>query len=149
MASADSIYVDPSALRRQYVHDQHSRAFCSWRARQRGPLTLTLHGRAELVNSICLGIFRKDISRSAGEAALADVDQDLATGRLSLADVPWRRVFERAEELSRAHTPTHGTRTLDVMHVASALVLGCRKLVTYDERQALLARAAGLRLAKP
>ena len=149
MASAEAVYVDPSALRRQYVHDQHSRAFCSWRARKRGALLLTLHGRSELVNSICLGIFREDIDRSAGEAALADLDEDLAAGRLILADVPWRRVFERAEALSRAHTPKLGTRTLDVLHVASALVLGCRQLVTYDERQALLARAAGLRLARP
>jgi hypothetical protein len=64
---------------------------------------------------------------------------DLADGRLTLADVPWRRALDRATELSRLYTPKLGTRTLDVLHVASAVELGCRSLVTYDERQAAIA----------
>lgn len=55
----------------------------------------------------------------------------------------------RATELSRLHTPVVGTRTLDVLHVASAVELGCRTLITYDERQAALARAVKLRVLRP
>ncbi len=149
MTSADKTYVDPSALRRLYIHEPRSRAFCVWLARTRGPLPLTLHGRAELVNSIQLAVFRRMITPDVADGALADLGSDLSEGRLALADVPWRRALDRATELSRLHTPVLGTRTLDVLHVASAVELGCRALVTYDERQAALARAVKLRVLRP
>ena len=63
--------------------------------------------------------------------------------------VRWRTRSHRATELSRLHTPVVGTRTLDVLHVASAVELGCRTLITYDERQAALARAVKLRVLRP
>lgn len=149
MPTAEKTYVDPSALRRLYVHDDRSRAFCTWRARLGGSLPLTLHGRAELVNSIGLAVFRRDLSPEAGRGALADLESDLAAGHLHLADLLWRKAIERAADLSREHTPTLGTRTLDVLHVASALVLDCRRFVTYDDRQAALAKVVKLRVIQP
>ncbi|MBN1919417.1 MAG: type II toxin-antitoxin system VapC family toxin [Verrucomicrobia bacterium] len=149
MANADDIYVDPIALRRLYVHDDRSRGCCAWRGRTGGCLALTRHGRAELANGICLAIFRGDIDQDAGDAALADVEADLAEGRLAVTDLPWRQALDRARDLSLAHTPTLGNSTLDVLHVASALVLGCRRFVTYDHRQAALAKAVGLRVLSP
>ncbi|MBI4703219.1 MAG: PIN domain nuclease [Deltaproteobacteria bacterium] len=149
MRTADRTYVDPRALRRLYVHDDLSRAFCAWRARLGGALPITLHGRAELVNSIALAVFRHDITDEAGSGALADLAADLAEGRLHLAPLPWRRAWDDAAELSRTHTPKLGTRTLDVLHVSSALVLGCRAFVTYDGRQTALAEAVGLKVVRP
>jgi len=148
VATAETIYVDPSALRRLYVHDSRSRAFCAWRARS-GALPLTLFGRAEIVNSVALAVFRRDIDRVAGEAAIIDLDADIAAGRLYIADLLWRRGLDRAVDLSRKHTPELGTRTLDVLHVASAMTLGCHRFVTHDERQARLAKAVGLRVSSP
>jgi predicted nucleic acid-binding protein len=149
VGNAERLYADPSALRRLYVHDEQSRSFCAWRSRVGDGLPLTLHGRAELVNAISLAVFRRDVTPSAGAAALADLEADLASGRLALAHPPWRQAFTRAADLSRVHTPRLGTRSLDVLHVASALVLGCRQLVTYDDRQASLGRAVGLRVVSP
>jgi hypothetical protein len=94
-------------------------------------------------------VFRRDITETEGNGALSDLDSDVTQGRLFLADVPWRQALDRAADLSRAHTPALGTRTLDVLHVASAVVLECRTFVTYDDRQAALAKAVGLRLAHP
>lgn len=149
MATAEKTYVDPSALRRSYVHDDRSGAFCGWRRRLTGALPLTLHGRAELVNSITLAVFRGDITSDAAEGALADIESDLRAGRLHMADLLWRKALERAESLSRQYTPKLGTRALDVLHVASAQVLGCTTFVTYDDRQAALAKALHLRLVQP
>lgn len=149
MASAEQIYVDPSALRCLYLHDDRSRTFCAWRARTRGALPLTPFGRAEIVNSISLAILRGDVTAATAQAALDDFDDDIADGRLSLTDLLWRAALDRAAELSRGHTPRLGTRSLDVLHVASAQVLGCRHFVTYDGRQLALARAAGLRVSQP
>ena len=112
-------------------------------------MPLTLFGRAELVNSIALAVFRRDISGAAGEAALRDLDEDIEQGRLYVADLLWRQALDRCVEFSRIHTPKLGTRALDVLHVASAQTLGCRRFVTYDERQAALAKAIGLRVLSP
>jgi len=141
--------VDPSALRRLYVHDPRSRAFCAWRMRVRGSLPVTLHGRAEIINSICLAVFRGDIPKRVGQEAIADLEEDFSCGRLYLVDMLWRKALLWAAELSQKHTPNLGTRTLDVLHVASAQALACRVFVTYDDRQAKLARAARLRLLRP
>jgi predicted nucleic acid-binding protein len=108
-----------------------------------------LFGRAELVNGIALAVFRKDIDEQAGRAALADLAQDFEDGRLFLTDLLWRLALERAADLSQAHTPTLGTRSLDVLHVASDQILGCKRFVSYDERQLALAKAAGLRVLRP
>ena len=149
MASAEKTYVDPSALRSLCLHDDRSRAFCAFRAHLGGSLPLRIHGRTELVNSIALAVFRRDISPEAYQQALVNLDTALADGQLHIADMLWRKTLQRAAELSREHTPTLGTRTLDVLHVASALVLRCRSFVTYDDRQAALALAVGLRLVQP
>jgi predicted nucleic acid-binding protein len=149
VASAEPVYVDPSALRCLYLHEARSRAFCAWRNRHRGGLPLTLFGRAELENSVALALFRRDITAAAAQATIADLDADLAAGRLYIADLLWRRALDRAVELSRTHTPTLGTRALDVLHVASALTLGCKRFITYDARQARLARAVRLRVSTP
>jgi predicted nucleic acid-binding protein len=149
VASADDCYVDPSALRRLYVHDAQSRAFAAWRGRVKGPLPTTLHGRAELVNSIMLAVFRGDLDPNAARQAVADLDSDYDEGRLALVDVLWRRTLDQAMALSLEHTAALGTRTLDVLHVSSALTIGCRRFVTYDERQAQLARAVGLKVLRP
>jgi predicted nucleic acid-binding protein len=42
-----------------------------------------------------------------------------------------------------------GTRSLDVLHVATAVTLGAKHFVTYDERQGALAKVVGLTLLAP
>jgi len=145
----EAIYADPSALRSLYLHDARSRAMARWRQRHRAALPVTHHGRVELVNSLSLAVFRGDIKPAVLDGALADLEDDFASGRLTRADVPWRKALDRAAALSLSFTGRLGTRTLDVLHVACALELGCAVLVTYDERQAALARAVDLRVASP
>lgn len=49
-----------------------------------------------------------------------------------------------AERLSALHSERLGTRSLDILHVAAALVLGSTEFLSLDERQTRLARAAGI-----
>lgn len=147
MATAESLYADPSALLKLYLREPESHRMAVWRAGISQPLTVTPHGRVELVNGIALAVHRRLIDQSAWVGALAALDDDFKQGRYTLADLPWRATLKRAAELSRDHSPTLGTRTLDVIHVASALELGLRIFLTFDLRQQKLARAAGLKLA--
>jgi len=145
VADVEATYADPGALLKLYVHQPESASMNSWRARNRGALAVTHHGRAEIVNGICLAAFRRAITTQAMNDALASFDEDFAEGRYVQADLLWRAALQRAADLSRRHTPVLGCRTLDVLHVASALELGLRRFLTFDLRQRQLARAAGLR----
>ena len=149
MATADRIYADPSALLKLYRHEPESRAVAAWRGTIKGPLPVTHHGRVELTNGIALAAHRGLINERAFEAALAALDDDFEQGRYLLAEIPWRAVLRRAADLSRQHSGTLGTRTLDVIHVASALELGAKIFVTFDHRQQGLARATGLKILAP
>ena len=149
MATADSTYVDPSALLKLYLHQPESVAMNAWRAKTKGALPVTHHGRIEVINAICLAAHRREISAEALADTLASFDEDFTGGLYRQADLLWRATLNRAAELSRAHSPKLGTRSLDVLHVASALELELRFFVTYDNRQAELARAVGLKTLAP
>lgn len=101
------------------------------------------------MNGICLAAFRQEISPAACDAALAALSEDVAEGRFFVVELPWRKVLGMASELSAHHTPQLGTRALDVIHAGAALALSSRSFVTYDERQAALAKAVGLRVVRP
>ena len=149
MATVDQLYADPSALLKLYLNEPESRAMTVWRAKYSGPLAVTHHGRVELINGIALAAHRTFISAAVLTAALAALDDDFEAGRYRQTDLPWRSALKRAGELSRQHTPVLGTRSLDVLHVASALELGLRRFMSFDERQQKLARAVGLKVVMP
>lgn len=149
MAKAEAIYADPSALLKLYLNEPDSRVMARWRTKIGGALPITHHGRLELVNGIGLAAFRGLISEDVRRAALAALDDDFRMGRYAEADLLWRAALRRAVELSRTLTPTLGSRSLDILHVASALVLKLDVFLTFDSRQAKLARAVGLKLLAP
>jgi predicted nucleic acid-binding protein len=63
---------------------------------------------------------------------------------------PRRERIEAAPEIEAKGRPAKlGTRSLDVLHIASALELELRIFVTHDSRQEALARAVGLKTLAP
>jgi len=149
VATAETLYVDPSALLKLYIKEPESRAMTAWRGKIGDPLVVTHHGRVELTNGIGLAVYRGFITDETHDAALAALDDDFARGRYKQTDVLWRATLKRAGDLSREHTPTIGCRSLDVLHVASAIELELKHFTTFDVRQQQLARAAGLKLITP
>jgi predicted nucleic acid-binding protein len=149
VAIADSTYVDPSALLKFYLHQPESTAMNAWRAKTKGALRVTHHGRVEIVNGICLAAHRREITADALADTLASFEEDFVDGLYRQADLLWRATLNRATDLSRTYSHKLGTRSLDVLHVASALELEMRLFVTYDTRQEELARAVGLKTLMP
>lgn len=145
----DEIYVDPSALVGLYIHTPTSRALSAWRARIGGAVPITRFSYAELINALALGQFRGSLTEADCVGAIEDTRVDLTLGRLRLIDLLWRATLDRAVKISGKHVPTIGARALDVLHIASALELGARQFVTYDERQARLAEACRLKVVRP
>jgi predicted nucleic acid-binding protein len=107
------------------------------------PILLTAFGELELTSAIALRLFRKELLPSKRKAAQALLAMDLVDGVLSMKPLP-ARIFERAQQIARNRTPPLGTRTLDVLHVASALLLEANTFYTFDRNQGKLAAAEGL-----
>ena len=138
-----SAYADTSFLVSLYVLDANSVPAAARMKRAALPLLMSPIGELELINAIALRLFRRELSVAKVNAAHALVRRDLQDGVLQIRALP-SSAFERAKQMARTQTPRLGTRTIDVLHVASAVALQADKFYTFDRRQARLARVAGL-----
>jgi predicted nucleic acid-binding protein len=107
----------------------------------------------EVSNAILQRAFHQRRSIGSGKRQQIARERDAALGRLeqlaarrSLLEtlVDMDTVTARATELSRRHTERLGTRAIDLLHVAAALVLEAEVFLTADERQSQLAKAEAL-----
>jgi predicted nucleic acid-binding protein len=73
-----------------------------------------------------------------------EVEHDCAAGLLVARGGLWHRVMVEAEAAALNHTPAIGCRTLDVLHVAAAKLIGTTDFCTFDARQSNLAGRVGL-----
>lgn len=137
-----SIYADTSFAVSLYVPDAHSSA-AELRMASRPRLWLTPLHVAEWIHAIERHVFQKRLSRREAEQIYADFERDRAAGVWVEVSLP-ESAFEVCAELARRHVARIGNRTLDTLHVASALQLMAERFWTFDERQAKLAQAEGL-----
>ena len=95
------------------------------------------------------GRFRRDRNqgiapRQKNEAVRA-FHEDLANGAWVMKPADFTEIFIIAEKLSTKHTETDLNRSMDILHIATALHWEAREFLTFDARQARLARVAGLK----
>ena len=138
-----STYADTSFLVSLYAPDANSDVAIARMREAELPILLTPLTELELVNAMSLRLFRQDLRSSEVKAAQSLIRRDLTEGVLQLKPLPLG-VFDRAKRLSLHRTPQLGTRTLDILHVASALELRADTFYTFDHSQEALARAEGL-----
>jgi hypothetical protein len=141
-------YADTGFLCSLYAPDAHTSRAIARMKRQALPLAFTWLHQLEFRNALRLRVFRGDITVAQRDASLNAMLADLAAGVLLVASPPLTEVMTEAERLSALHSQTLGTRTLDILHVAATLVLGLAELLTFDSRQAALAKAAGLKIPR-
>jgi predicted nucleic acid-binding protein len=102
-------------------------------------------GEAEFANAVESRVFFKHWTAREASAVRDRFLEHLRAGFLQAADLP-PNLFQLVRALARRHTSKLGTRTLDIVHVASALLLKPEVFYTFDRRQSKLARAEGLRV---
>lgn len=139
-------YADTGFLCSLYAPDTHTPGAIKVMVRQRSPLAFTWIHQIEFRNAFRLRVFRKEITPAQRDASYNLMLGDLAGGTLAHADPALRDLMIEAERLSATHSERLGTRSLDILHVAAALVIGSRTFLTFDPRQAKLAKAAGLKV---
>ncbi len=139
------IYFDASLVVSLYTPDANSAAAGTAMQLAQETLLISSLVKLEVLNAIELRVFRREISRLQAEISLNDFAKDLRSGVYQLRALP-EVAFERASQLSRKLTAKLGTRTADLLHVATALELGATSLFTFDLQQRKMAEAAGLKL---
>lgn len=137
-------YADTGFLISLYREDDHSAA-ASALMQSKPVFLLTPFIEAEFTNALQLAVFRKRSTIAEIRMIYESFAQHQASGVFRAVPLS-SEVWETAVSLSRRHTAKLGVRTLDVIHVAAALVLMPEVFFSFDDRQRKLAHAAGLRI---
>ena len=136
-------YADTGFLISLYGHDANSTQ-AGKLVRTRPIFLLTALGEAEFTNAVELQVFRKQWTRTEARQVREEFVRHQRTGLFRIQPID-QELWEKALSLSGKHSAKLGTRTLDLLHVAAALVLETEAIYTFDERQRKLARAVRLR----
>ena len=139
------VYADTSFFVSLYINDIHSTAADALLRSGFRPSFTPLHF-AELMHAAAQHVFRGQMTPKELRGVVERVESDLKSQVWPTAAVP-EKAFEQCAELARVHGPKLGIRTLDSLHIACAVELRAERFWTFDERQAKLAKAEGLRTA--
>lgn len=138
-----SVYLDSSFVVSLYITDVHS-----IEARKRilaiPSFTLTPLHIAEWSHALAQQQFWGNLTADKARRVHGDflADQTSAVWH----QIGWPEgAFEICIDLVQKHGAKLGVRTLDTLHVSCALELQAERFWTFDERQAKLAKAAGLK----
>ena len=139
-------YADSSFLARVYTPHLDSDKALTWMQKAKDPLPFTPLHQLELRNAVRLRVFRGEINVEQRKLALLEIESDLASAVLAHLPIPWTDALRASEELGAKHTEKLGVRSIDLLHIGIALALKATDFLTFDTRQGVLARAAGLRV---
>jgi hypothetical protein len=81
------------------------------------------------------------------QAAMADIHRSVLEGHLQRKDVPHHQWFPQGHRISMHATTGCVCRALDVLHVAAAVIVKAKGMLTFDKHQRELAKAEGLEVA--
>lgn len=139
-------YADSTLLVKLYALEPNSPAVSKLIIDCPGQIPFTPIHHVEVRTAMRARRFRGEITPAQLAAALADLDSDLATRRWQIPELSLEAVFRRTEAVSAAQVEARGCRTLDLLHVASALELDASEFLSFDHRQRQVAQAAGLKV---
>ena len=145
-------FPDTSFLCALYVRQDNSPAAAAHFRRMQEPLAVSSLLLYEFRQSVRFQIWMHKRDRTRGypatiaEAALTRLQANLDAGAVTIVAAEWADVHRRAEDVSKRHTTSGGHRSLDILHVATALHLKAREFLTFDLNQRKLAAEEGLKL---
>ncbi len=130
------------------------RLLSGWTKRSSEPLPVTRLLHHELLNAFHRLVYESNngspgytVSAGTALAAEAGFELEIQNGQtLSIREPDARLLDELYYDLVHRHTARHGFRTNDVLHVASALILGCDTFWSFDTKARKLAELEGLKV---
>ena len=141
-------YIDTSVIVKLYSLEDYSLEVSKWIRKNNEAIPLTNLHELEFTNAIYLKQFRGEISPEQANLILSRFNEHQREGTYYHPKLNWVDIWNRSLELSGKYTGIKGSRSLDILHVASALALKFSRFVTLDSRQADLAKKAGLKIIR-
>ena len=141
------VYVDTSVIVKLYIREEYSRDASVWLKKNNEAIPLTSFHELELINTIQLKQFRSEIAPDEARLIMSRFEKHEIIGIYYRPPLDWSAMFIHAIDLSKKHSASIGARSLDILHVASALSINSDRFLTLDERQIKLALLAGLKIA--
>ena len=138
-----STYADTSFFVSLYIPDAHSPE-AEHRMAASPAVWLTPFHVAEWTHAVEQQVFRRAASRAEADQANSRFQHHRDSGVWMEVALP-DSTFDVCVQLARRHAAKLGLRTLDTLHVASALELKAQRFWTFDDRQKKLARVVGLK----
>ena len=140
------IYCDSSFLVALYVkRDAFHLHAARIAARFQEPIPYTLLAELELINGVRRNLAANLIAHNEHDAVFRQIAEDESEGILLRQPLPQAEHYAAARELSKKFTPVISARSLDILHVAAALLLKTSEFASFDEKQRVLAEKAGLK----
>jgi hypothetical protein len=96
------------------------------------------------MHAIAQPVFRGEMSAPRAQRVHKSLEQDRSAGMWVETAIP-ENAYEVCADLARRCGHRFGVRTLDTLHVAWAPPLKAEQFWTFEERQAKLAKAVGLK----
>ncbi|MEQ1852677.1 MAG: type II toxin-antitoxin system VapC family toxin [Chthoniobacteraceae bacterium] len=148
------IYADTNFFTNILVEMPHSAEAGSLLGVSDEPLPVTWLHRFEVVNAIqqCVFLARHGMQqlRITPEFALAAEASFIEAVTLGVwccpMDVQIAELETVFQDIAHRHTAKEGFRTYDILHVSSALVLGCDTFWSFDAKAKRLAKLEGLKV---
>jgi hypothetical protein len=137
-------YADTGFVVSLYKVETTSAAAAETMGRLQAPVWLSPLGELELHNAFQLAVFRGEIDTASALRKKQLFAEDLVKGIFVILPVPAAVLYQKAIELAERHSATLGTRSLDLMHVAAALILKAELFLSFDERQRKAAEMEGM-----
>ncbi|MBN1843430.1 MAG: type II toxin-antitoxin system VapC family toxin [Deltaproteobacteria bacterium] len=140
------LYVDTSVIVKLYFREQYSLDASNWLRNNDEAIPLTSFHELEFNNAVYLKRFRAEITEKEVALILSRFDKHQRKGIYYRPQLNWTEIFSYALDLSKQHTRKTGVRSLDILHVASALSMKADRFITFDDRQSNLAFLAELKI---
>lgn len=139
-------YADSSFLVTLYADEHNSALARAYVGGNAHPIYLTSFSKAETEHALRMFAFRKLIAMDEMTQCLLLFEEDQGSGIYRLLIISSEELFGKASQLSKRHGLELGVRFLDVVHVAAAVLAKAKIFLTFDARQAKLAKAVGLQV---
>lgn len=139
-------YLDTGLVLKLVVDEPLSGAVLAWLQSRNVPIPYTRLVEMEVENTLCAKLFRKEFTAQDFKKARGLVQDLLTDGMFFRPKLSLDEVFLESLEVMSVATVKTGCRSLDLLHVVSASMLGCSEFVTSDKRQAAAAKTYGLKV---
>lgn len=110
------------------------------------PILLTDWHRVEIANAFQRAVKNGRITPAQAMQLWQDFAMDIALGRFEIVAIDHAAVLAHTLVLTQKHTAISGTRSLDLIHISTALKIGTVEFLSFDHRQRQTAALEGLKV---